>query len=224
MTFNWNKESLLSSTCLRQNYSSFRNVTLFGVKLPHPLQLNIQFRKLHIIVQRFMILQLRHTGLITQSLKEIHSGRKTGLKYIGPLNLNTEKHSPYTYLSSNLLIRIPISKYTKANPIKIETVSWCHSIISTNLELTIPFPPFVCCVIVNRPYAKSFFSLMKQMLLFYLRHYLTKEEAAGCSAYLPSYVHVTFELIIPIDIGIGCLYFAIMASACHIHLILIMVF
>ena len=32
-----------------------------------------------------MILQLRHTTFITQSLKEIHSGRETGLKDTGPL-------------------------------------------------------------------------------------------------------------------------------------------
>ena len=32
-----------------------------------------------------MILQLRHTTFITQSLKEIHSGRETGLIDTGPL-------------------------------------------------------------------------------------------------------------------------------------------
>ena len=32
-----------------------------------------------------MILQLRHTILIAQSLKEIHSGRETGLIDTGPL-------------------------------------------------------------------------------------------------------------------------------------------
>ena len=31
-----------------------------------------------------MILQLRHTTFITQSLKEIHSGRETGLIDTGP--------------------------------------------------------------------------------------------------------------------------------------------
>ena len=33
-----------------------------------------------------MILQLRHATFITQSLKEIHSGRETGLIDTGPLN------------------------------------------------------------------------------------------------------------------------------------------
>ena len=32
-----------------------------------------------------MILQLRHATFITQSLKEIHSGRETGLIDTGPL-------------------------------------------------------------------------------------------------------------------------------------------
>ena len=34
-----------------------------------------------------MILQLRHATFITQSLKEIHSGRETGLIDTGPLLL-----------------------------------------------------------------------------------------------------------------------------------------
>ena len=33
-----------------------------------------------------MILQLRHATFITQSLKEIHSGRETGLIDTGPFN------------------------------------------------------------------------------------------------------------------------------------------
>ena len=37
------------------------------------------------MIQHFMILQLRQTSLITQSLKGIHSGRETGLKDTGPL-------------------------------------------------------------------------------------------------------------------------------------------
>ena len=55
------------------------------MELPHPLQMNIQLRKLHLLIQQFMILQLRHTSFITQSLKEIHSGRETGLIDTGPL-------------------------------------------------------------------------------------------------------------------------------------------
>ena len=66
-------------------YSCFRSITLFGVELPHPLQMNIQLRKLHLFIQHFIILQLRHTTFITQSLKEIHSGRETGLIDTGPL-------------------------------------------------------------------------------------------------------------------------------------------
>ena len=41
--------------------------------------------KLHLMIQHFMILQLRHTGLITQSLMDISSGRETGLIDTGPL-------------------------------------------------------------------------------------------------------------------------------------------
>ena len=47
--------------------------------------MNIQLRKLHLLIQQFIILQLRHTTFITQSLKEIHSGRETGLIDTGPL-------------------------------------------------------------------------------------------------------------------------------------------
>ena len=74
-----------------EKYSRFRYITLFGVELPHPLQINIQLRKLHLLIQHFMILQLRHTTFITQSLKEIHSGRETGLIDTGPLI--THEHS-----------------------------------------------------------------------------------------------------------------------------------
>ena len=49
--------------------------------------MNIQLRKLHLLNQHFMILQLRHTTFITQNLKEIHSGRETGLIDTGPLQL-----------------------------------------------------------------------------------------------------------------------------------------
>ena len=48
--------------------------------------MNIQLRKFHQLIQHFMILQLRHTSFITQSLKEIHSGRETGLIDTGPLS------------------------------------------------------------------------------------------------------------------------------------------
>ena len=48
--------------------------------------MNIQLRKLHLLIQHFMILQLRHTTFIRQSLKEIHSGRETGLIDTGPLS------------------------------------------------------------------------------------------------------------------------------------------
>ena len=39
----------------------------------------LQLRKLHLLIQHFTILQLRHTSFISQSLKEIHSGHETGL-------------------------------------------------------------------------------------------------------------------------------------------------
>ena len=48
--------------------------------------MNIQLKKLHLLIQHFVILQLRHTTFITQSLKEIHSGRETGLIDTGPLS------------------------------------------------------------------------------------------------------------------------------------------
>ena len=67
-----------------KKYSRFRSVNLFGVELPHPLQMSIQLRKLHLLIRHFMILQLRHATFITQSLKEIHSGRETGLIDTGP--------------------------------------------------------------------------------------------------------------------------------------------
>ena len=47
--------------------------------------MSIQLRKLHLLTQHFMILQLRHATFIAQSLKEIHSGRETGLIDTGPL-------------------------------------------------------------------------------------------------------------------------------------------
>ena len=53
--------------------------------------MNIQLRKLHLLIQHFMISQLRHTTFITQSLKEIHSGRETGLIDTGPFILLTCK-------------------------------------------------------------------------------------------------------------------------------------
>ena len=49
--------------------------------------MNIQLKKLNLLIQHFVILQLRHTTFITQSLKEIHSGRETGLIDTGPLDL-----------------------------------------------------------------------------------------------------------------------------------------
>ena len=57
------------------------------MELPHPLQMSIQLRKLHLLIQHFMILQLRHATFNTQSLKEIHSGRETGLIDTGPLKM-----------------------------------------------------------------------------------------------------------------------------------------
>ena len=78
-------------------YSRFRSVTLFGVELPHPLKIIIQLGNLHLLIQHFMILQLRHTSFITQSLKEIHSGGETGLIDTGPLQFSTN-HNMYRFL------------------------------------------------------------------------------------------------------------------------------
>ena len=41
-----------------------------------------------------MILQLRHTTFITQSLKEIHSGRETGLIDTGPFSVSLSTTHP----------------------------------------------------------------------------------------------------------------------------------
>ena len=60
--------------------------------------MSIQLRKLHLLIQHVMILQLRHATFITQSLKEIHSGRETGLIDTGPLRViryNTVPHQMY---------------------------------------------------------------------------------------------------------------------------------
>ena len=46
--------------------------------------MNIQLRKLHLLIHYFTILQLRHTTFITQSFKENYSGRETGLIDTGP--------------------------------------------------------------------------------------------------------------------------------------------
>ena len=54
--------------------------------------MNIQLKKLNLLIQHFVILQLRHTTFITQSLKEIHSGRETGLIDTGPLRSVSNKH------------------------------------------------------------------------------------------------------------------------------------
>ena len=47
--------------------------------------MSLQLRKRHLLIQHFMVLQLRHATFNTQSLKEIHSGRETGLIDTGPL-------------------------------------------------------------------------------------------------------------------------------------------
>ena len=47
--------------------------------------MSIQLRKLHLLIQPFMILQLRHATFITESLKEIYSDRETGLIDTSPL-------------------------------------------------------------------------------------------------------------------------------------------
>ena len=54
------------------------------MELPHPLQMSIQLRKLRLLIQNVMILQLRHATFITECLKEIYSGRETGLIDTGP--------------------------------------------------------------------------------------------------------------------------------------------
>ena len=75
------------------------------MELPQPLQMNIQLRKLHLLIQHFIILQLRHTTFITQSLKEIHCGRETGLIDTGPLIKHSWQDKCFGYLTpiKNLL-------------------------------------------------------------------------------------------------------------------------
>ena len=66
--------------------------------------MNIQLRKLHLLIQRFMILQLRHTTFITQRLKKIHSGRETGLRDTGPLSNSNVNFAFNNNVSSKTLI------------------------------------------------------------------------------------------------------------------------
>ena len=75
------------------------------MELPHPLKKNKQLRKIHLLIQHFVILQLRHT-YITQRIKEIHSG----LINTGPLHLNQD-HFP---LSQN---HIPLSQVQNQTPV-----------------------------------------------------------------------------------------------------------
>ena len=70
--------------------------------------MNIRLRKLHLLIQHFIILQLRHTTFITQSLKEIHSGRETGLIDTGPL-----EHSKLTVATYYMLRRINVVHKSK---------------------------------------------------------------------------------------------------------------
>ena len=65
--------------------------------------MNIQLRKLRLLIQHFMIVQLRHTTFITQSLKEIHSGRETGLIDTGPL-LRFCIHDEAKYVSREIQV------------------------------------------------------------------------------------------------------------------------
>ena len=62
--------------------------------------MNIQLTKIHLLIQHFMILQLRHTTFITQSLKKIHSGRETGLIDTGPLKKTSGGKYFLTHLKS----------------------------------------------------------------------------------------------------------------------------
>ena len=64
--------------------------------------MNIQLiRKLHLLIQHFMILQLRLTTFIAQSLKEIHSGRETGLIDTGPLKSEPKSFIPKSEVSKD---------------------------------------------------------------------------------------------------------------------------
>ena len=82
------------------------------MELPHPLQINVQLRKLHLLIQHFMISQLRHTTFITQSLKEIHSGRETGLIDTGPLTnlMQTHYFKKYAYIKVTRLTKTTMQK------------------------------------------------------------------------------------------------------------------
>ena len=80
------------------------------MELPHPPQMNVQLRKLHLLIQHFMISQLRHTTFITQSLKEIHSGRETGLIDTGPLFITSTKPLLVCILNSLLVNYVVIPR------------------------------------------------------------------------------------------------------------------
>ena len=68
--------------------------------------MNIQLGKLHLLIQHFIILQLRHNTFITQSLKEIHSGRETGLIDTGPFR---QYIGGYTTPNDNVEYSYPLS-------------------------------------------------------------------------------------------------------------------
>ena len=52
----------------------------FGWILPHPLEPNIEQKTSpNELIQYYRIVQLKHSSLITQNLKEIHCSHETGL-------------------------------------------------------------------------------------------------------------------------------------------------
>ena len=65
--------------------SRFRKVTLFEVELPPPTSTEYTTQKTSSIKPTVHGIQLRHTSLITRSLKEIHSGHGIGLIDTGPV-------------------------------------------------------------------------------------------------------------------------------------------
>ena len=84
--------------------------------------MNIQLRKLHVLIQHFMILQLRHTTFIAKSLKEIHSGRETGLIDTGPLLNELWRSNKVQGLPSLSLFRNEFNRFNNTGARMLDSI------------------------------------------------------------------------------------------------------
>ena len=96
--------------------------------------MNIQLRKLHLLIQHFMILQLRHTSFITQSLKEIHSGSETGLIDTGPFPRLCQIHVPSISKFKRICIRWWGNFWHFSIPTILVQVEWSFQHLSVQYE------------------------------------------------------------------------------------------